>query len=1173
MNSQALPSRSPLLPPVDSRSPRLLWVDQAARPRSATMTPVTPTRPSVQIDRQRDLSSARTYSTVDGSLQNLQLNPDSSYMISDLTSYSMTDQRWTLQRKKIGLKRGTKRVETSATKDKQEMDERSTDLNLTYIKKHFKRKECLRYVKHSATEEKMMCCCGLHKDEHLPLSQLLHQFNQTSRPQSSIQQDCIGFHTVTADTIEEMDDRRDRRGSGQGLGSSLAESLKNVFHFVRNTGVVPLNQPKITRNQSVEDAMEVKDAEGEDVVLNPILAYNSVTSRTAGRNNNNRESREDNGQLSHQIPSLEQNWRSVTHLMNLPTNAFGTITFINETTGSNKSAKYVRLTSDTQMCDILTLFYNNWHIVDPNRPQLAISVTGGVKNFRLDGKKKATFTTGLIKAVKSTNAWILTGGMNVGVMRSVGEAVNQGQYMVKEKEHVVHGIRCLGVVPWGYIRNWEDLVHKDPNDFASARYKVEDEVEHHETVSLNSDHTHFLLVDDGFRNKYHSIDAFRTELEEAIMEEEQKGGLGIPVVLLLLEGGLNSLRECKLALKRRIPVVVVEGTGRGADLLAYAASMTCHTPSGRYVMKKAHRTQLMQRISITMKELTSPDLRQECLEYVVECCTHLNMVTIFDINSHEELDRYILYALLTGKSGDEETSLLDQLELAMLWNRPDIAESHIFPAQPTWASGSLEKLMTIALLEEKVDFVQQFVVNGLVMADYLKVNTLRHLYNEACRMTPNSQLTRLLKKSSHNQNYYYLVHVHQLMEEVMRKHKDPPYLADTLEAKTTDPSVGNHTFQDPYQELLLWAILSRRNNLAKYLWQCTESPLNCAVAASALYKALWISLEAKNTGIRSEYWANMEVFEKLASDFLQECYNLDIMNSVGLVERRNAKWGDLDCLELAKLGKNMKLISTPAAQTSIENSWRRGMIRAPNFAVFLANFLPLLIYLPWIFSFQKLGDNRDDLTTLQKFKVFYMSPISKFYLHATCFVLFLLLYSYVVLFDFKYEMTIGETMVLVWMITYVLDELAEIASQQASTIRGKISDWSSSMWNRFDIVAISLAFIAFGLRLWRKTFVWGRIAYSINTTVFYCRLLRIYNVNYHLGPKLVIFYKMITEVAVFLGLLIIFILGYGIASQSLLNLDRNYDSFSIVSLANFTHDVLLTPYWQMYGELLLDQLH
>lgn len=43
--------------------------------------------------------------------------------------------------------------------------------------------------------------------------------------------------------------------------------------------------------------------------------------------------REGGGQYAHQIPSIEGKWSSETHLIDLPTNAYGTITFINETTG------------------------------------------------------------------------------------------------------------------------------------------------------------------------------------------------------------------------------------------------------------------------------------------------------------------------------------------------------------------------------------------------------------------------------------------------------------------------------------------------------------------------------------------------------------------------------------------------------------------------------------------------------------------------------------------------------------------------------------------------------------------------------------------------------------------------------------------------------------------------
>ncbi|XP_069954618.1 transient receptor potential cation channel subfamily M member-like 2 [Cherax quadricarinatus] len=169
-------------------------------------------------------------------------------------------------------------------------------------------------------------------------------------------------------------------------------------------------------------------------------------------------------------------------------------------------------------------------------------------------------------------------------------------------------------------------------------------------------------------------------------------------------------------------------------------------------------------------------------------------------------------------------------------------------------------------------------------------------------------------------------------------------------------------------------------------------------------------------------------------------------------------------------------------------------------------------------------------------------------------------------------MTYMEIFLLIWIFNHLINEIAEIAAEPSLSLRGKINDWVSSVWNRFDMVSLLLTCMALGLRLHRQTFTWGRIAYAINTTVFYCRLFRIYHVSYHLGPKLVIFYRMISEVLVFLALLVIFILGYGIASQSLLHLSRNAFTLNSTSISNIMKDVLLTPYWQMYGELQLEEI-
>ena len=90
------------------------------------------------------------------------------------------------------------------------------------------------------------------------------------------------------------------------------------------------------------------------------------------------------------------------------------IDFINEDEGSEKPAKYVRVSDNTPMSKILTLLVDYWSIGKPYRPNLALSVIGGAKNFQMEGRKREVFKQGLISAAKTTNAIILTGGTNTG---------------------------------------------------------------------------------------------------------------------------------------------------------------------------------------------------------------------------------------------------------------------------------------------------------------------------------------------------------------------------------------------------------------------------------------------------------------------------------------------------------------------------------------------------------------------------------------------------------------------------------------------------------------------------------------------------------------------------------------------------------------------------------------
>nr|XP_027237710.1 transient receptor potential cation channel subfamily M member 2-like [Penaeus vannamei] len=700
------------------------------------------------------LDSAMSKSTVGGAQQPLlAIDPFNTFKVDDLTNYSMDDQRWTLQRKKIGLKRRTK-----GTRAMRVRDIRTRDINLTFVRSHFTRKECVRYCHDPSRNGRKICFCGLAEVDHLSRERLLKPASGANTQNGSR----FGSFQEEGEEVEEE--------INMGDMNSMTSSIMGILGIKGAPWTQPPLAPIAARG-SFDSKSVVSDVEaGTDRRLPESLANAAgITPRMQSRVFPIDQGLTPTAFLEPKlrVPPATAKWDSSTHLQELPTNAYGAIEFINETAGSTKPAKYIRLSDTTSIQTVLTLLTDYWRMMEPQRPQLVISVTGGADFLRLDGRRREIFSTGLMKAVKSTGAWILTGGLHLGVSRIVGEAVNESQYIVKVKrkelfsetqEYLVRGIRCLGVLPWGFVRDRHLLLNSDLNEFEEVRYKVQERTSQDEPTSLDGDHTHFLMVDDGTRDHFNGTVNFRTRLEEAIQAEEPTG-LGIPVVVVLLEGGLGALGKCAMALKKNIPVVVVGGTGRAADLLAYAVSMTVRTArwvgggsgkgggdasynhtkkarltqgrslSGRYILRRQYVTQLMTKILAAMTELQGKTEKQrKCADYVLECCARANMIITFDIDCGEGLDHCILYALL---SGGAQSSRLEQLSLALLWDRPDIAENHIFPAESNWASWDLKDLMTTALLEEKVEFVKLFIMNGLVMRDYLNVTTLRYLYNEA----------------------------------------------------------------------------------------------------------------------------------------------------------------------------------------------------------------------------------------------------------------------------------------------------------------------------------------------------------------------------------------------------------------------------------------------------------
>ncbi|MED6272277.1 Transient receptor putative cation channel subfamily M member 2, partial [Characodon lateralis] len=365
-------------------------------------------------------------------------------------------------------------------------------------------------------------------------------------------------------------------------------------------------------------------------------------------------------------------WDKHRHVHKAPTDAFGNISF--DGLWQRKS-KYARVSEDTRPDVLYKLLTNQWKLSPPN---LLISVTGGAKNFYLKSQLKKVFHRGLIKVAQTTGAWIITGGTHTGVMRHVGKAVRDYALSNPMQGNIV----AIGIATWGVIHNRDILVHKE--GCFPAKYKIETQNQGRMSC-LDNNHTHFLLVDDGTNGRYGVEIELRARLEKYISAKNlgNKESGTIPVVCVVLDGGPGTLNTIYSAMLNDTPCVILEGSGRIADVIAQVSGLPISQVTTTLIQ------QLLKRFFGQECEQFSELNIIESTKKIQDIIRMSHLLTVFRAreDGHGDVDVAILQALLkasrTGESQGSE-SWKRQLGLAIAWNRVDIAETEIFTEESQW---------------------------------------------------------------------------------------------------------------------------------------------------------------------------------------------------------------------------------------------------------------------------------------------------------------------------------------------------------------------------------------------------------------------------------------------------------------------------------------------------------
>uniref|UniRef100_A0A8C0NN97 Transient receptor potential cation channel subfamily M member 5 n=1 Tax=Canis lupus familiaris TaxID=9615 RepID=A0A8C0NN97_CANLF len=865
-----------------------------------------------------------------------------------------------------------------------------------------------------------------------------------------------------------------------------------------------------------------------------------------------------------------------------------------------KHGKFVKVPSNVAPSVLFNLLLAEWHLPTPN---LVVSLVGEERSFAMKSWLRDVLRKGLVKAAQSTGAWILTSGLRVGLARYIGQAVRDHSLAsTSTRARVV----AIGLASLGRVLHRQLL--DDAREHSPVHYPADEGGSQGPLCSLDNNQAHFILVEPGPPEEGDGLTELRLRLEKHI--SEQRTGYGgtssieIPVLCLLVNGDPSTLERISRAVDHAAPWLILAGSGGIADVLAALMNQP-HLLVPQVAEKQfkekfpgehfcwediVHWTELLQNITAHPHLLTVHDFEQE---------------------GSEELDTVILKALVKAcKSHSQEAQdYLDELKLAVAWDRVDIAKSEIFNGDVEW------KVPTPTSQE----FVRLFVDNGADVGDFLTYGRLQQLYRAA---PPKSLLFDLLQRKHEEGRLtlaglgtpqareppvglpaFSLHEVSRLLKDFLHDACRGLYQEERGPARRPEgrkwPLDLSRRSENPWRDLFLWAVLQNRHEMATYFWAMGQEGVAAALAACKILR----EMSHLETGAEVTRTVSEAKYEQLALGLFSECYSNSEDRAFALLVRRNRCWSRTTCLHLATEADTKAFFAHDGVQAFLTRIWWGDMASGTPILRLLCAFLcPALIYtnlitfseetpprtgprdLQELDSLDSEKSLPEDLAEapgaksdqgpraaflLTRWRMFWGAPVTVFLGNVIMYFAFLFLFTYVLLVDFRpppQGPSGPEVTLYFWVFTLVLEEIRQgFFTNEDTHLVKKFTLYVEDNWNKCDMVAIFLFIVGVTCRMVPSVFEAGRTVLAVDFMVFTLRLIHIFAIHKQLGPKIIIVERMMKDVFFFLFFLSVWLVAYGVTTQALLH---PHDG----RLEWVFRRVLYRPYLQIFGQIPLDEI-
>ncbi|XP_076813165.1 transient receptor potential cation channel subfamily M member-like 2 isoform X1 [Clavelina lepadiformis] len=713
-------------------------------------------------------------------------------------------------------------------------------------------------------------------------------------------------------------------------------------------------------------------------------------------------------------------------------------------------------------------------------------------------------------------------------------------------------------------------------------------------AQVDEHHSHFVLINDEIYGN-----TLKSNVLKCIFENED-----LLSVFVLFNGDCSTIENVSQALKSGMPVVIVEGSGGAADLLATLCKFNLFDESSIQMAILRFFSTMIKNHDVGLLD---------CIRFCLE--------------------KKSLIALYQPSFINPQSNSLDMVIISSLLNEQ-------IPRQRLeHTKEELKRILLCSLMENNVKAAQLYVSAGVVLSE----DDLLALYD--------SGLDELHFFKAWVTHYCSTVDKKQYCD--IKQMLLPQLISWDFKQENTDKI--DMTF-----ELFIWCIVMNRSELSHFFFNRISEKLSAAIGATEMLKSM--ILMENNNGKKDLMQCHAKEYKSLSLGILQECYADSASKTGDLLIRKRDEWGGLTLLQISVDEEDIinfddqqqeDIVSQKAVRYLLNKIWYgidgvNGKNATIHTLVFYLFILSMIAFLPVIcccltvvilfdetnsegstsgidnhnhafaadtttesYSTTNLHGNNNqvhpadhssnklhsshgqsltmhtedskyveaaNLSILDKGWEVIQSPFAKYQINAAATIAFMWLYGYALLFNYFDSISTFDYVLMGWFASLFLEEMYEIynhdkrgtISKKLNLSRSKLGNaWQklfhywSDRWNIIDIAAIIVYFVSLGLKI--SSVDASRVIATVAFVLYCVRSLQFFTINKKIGPKLIMIREMILDFLYFCFILLVFFVAYGVTAQSILYPNQT-DAWPTIE------QFLFRSFWHLYGELFLPEI-